>query len=224
VKLESVDKRISSVIVWSYLGFVGLLSSAANPYGKGFLHRIVPALLVLTSLQWFLLLKKLGWQIAGVFAALFAGILIELSRFAGESPRRLLPLLLGALVIQAVVLSFLAPDGQSRGIFLIVTATVGFVIAIGLYLSSLEAGYRFPRTGLFLFWSPLVAMATWISGVAFGWKKSSQILFVCLIAQPGIGLFDMGTSLRETWMHAFAVVFVLIALGFIIAWADDLNK
>jgi hypothetical protein len=219
-----VDKRICSIIVWSYLGFVGLLSRAANPYGAAFLHTVVPALLVLTSLQWFLLLKKLGWQIAGVFAALFASSLVELSRFAGQSPRHLLPLLLGALVILAVVLSFLAPDGQTRGIFVIVTATVGFVISIGLYLSSLEAGFRFPRTGPFLFWSPLVAMATWISGVAFGWKKSSQVLFICLVAQPGIGLFDMGTSLRETWMYAFAVVFVLIALGFVIAWADNLNK
>jgi hypothetical protein len=77
VKLESVDKHICSVIVWSYLGFIGLLSRATNPYGKDFLHTIVPALLVLTSLQWLLLLKKLGWQIAGVCAALSAAVMID---------------------------------------------------------------------------------------------------------------------------------------------------
>jgi hypothetical protein len=224
VKLESVDKHICSVIVWSYLGFIGLLSRAANPFGKGFLHTIVPALLVLTSLQCLLLLKKLGWQIAGVCAALSAGVLIELSRRASGDLHLLLLSLGGALAVQLAVLWFLAPDSLAKRIVLMVTIAVCLIISTGAYLSFLRPDFHLPRTGIFLFWSPLVAMATWVSGVVSGWTKSTQIFFICLVAQSGIGFFDLGTSLGETWMHAFAVVFGFIALGFIFAWADDLNK
>jgi hypothetical protein len=223
-KLESVDKHICSVIVWSYLAFLGLLSRAANPYGEGFLHTIVPALLVLASLQWLLLLKKLAWQVAGVCAALSAGLMIELSRRASRDLHLLLLSLVGALALQLLVLWFLAPDIQAKRIVMMVTVTVCLIISTGAYLSFLWHDLHLPRTGVFLFWSPLVAMATWVSAVASGWTKSMQIFFICLVAQNGIGFFDLGTSLRETWFHALAVVFAFIALGFIFAWADDLNK
>jgi len=224
VKWESVDKHICSVIVWSYLGFIGLLSRAANPYGEGFLHTIVPVLLVLTSLQWLLLLKKLGWQISGVCAALSAGVMVELSRRASRDLHLLLLSLVGALAFQLVVLWLLAPDSQAKRIVMMVTVAVCLIISTGAYLSFLRQDFHPPRTGIFLFWSPLVAMATWVGGVASGWTKSTQIFFICLVAQNGIGFFDLGTSLRETWMHALAVVFGFIALGFIFVWADDLNK
>jgi hypothetical protein len=128
------------------------------------------------------------------------------------------------MAVQLVVLLFLAPDNQAKRIAMMATVTVCMIISTGAYLSFLRHDYQFPRTGIFLFWSPLVAMATWVSGVASGWTKATRIFFICLVAQNGIGFFDLGTSLGESSMYAFSLVFVFITLGFIFAWADDLNK
>jgi hypothetical protein len=127
------------------------------------------------------------------------------------------------IVAQLVVLCFLASDKKTTSIAIAQSLTVLFLILIGTHLSSAgEPSVRL-RTGR-LFWGPLAAMAVWINAASSGWRKTSQIIFIILLVQVSIGFIDMGAMQNATWIWVCAASFFLIAFGFVIGWAEQLNK
>ena len=117
----------------------------------------------------------------------------------------------------------MAADAPTKSIVVAETLTIGLIISLGAYLTSQDGHFHAPRTLRFLFWSPLGAMSLWINGAVSGWKKPTQIVFICLIAQNSIGFIDLGASLHTSWMYGCAALFFILALGFVIAWAEEIN-
>ncbi len=128
------------------------------------------------------------------------------------------------IVVQLIVLSFLATDRKTTSIAIAQSLTVLFLILIGTHLRSTEAVPLRLFTCLLLFWVPLAAMAVWINAVISGWQKYSQILFIILLLQLSMGFADMGAVQKVTWMWVCAAAFFLAALGLVIGWAEQLNK
>jgi hypothetical protein len=217
-----------AIIVWCYVSLLAIFAGARNPYGVDFFPVVVPALLLLVSLQWLLLSSRFGWQTAAICSASAGAVMILLSRssLARENTTNYILILLLPMLAQLVPLWFLAPDNSARSIILAENLSVALMILLGTRLTSYGGDLNFssPRTGRFLFWSPLAALSLWVSGANFGWRKSSRVIFICLIAQNSIGFFDMGVRLQAAWMYACAAGCILAAFAFLIGWAGELNK
>ena len=215
-------------MVWCSLLLLGLFAAPRNPYGADFFSILLPALLLLVSLQWLLLSSRFGWQIATICTAFLGAITILLSRlpWARENPANYVLLMLIAMVAQIAILWFLVPDKAARSILLAENLAVALVILSGTRLAPYEGHLSLPASpaAQSLFWFPLAAMCLWINGAIRGWRKPGRIIFICLIAQNSIGFFDMGVKLHATWMYGYAAGFLLAAFVFLIGWAGELNK
>jgi hypothetical protein len=78
--------------------------------------------------------------------------------------------------------------------------------------------------GRFLPLSPIGAVLLCVSGAAYKWNLTTQVIFVCSILQIGIGLFDAGDASNIRWMSACSFLAVFAALGCAAYWAKDWNK
>ena len=134
---------------------------------------------------------------------------------------RLEPLLAG-LAAQLFLLCFTVSDAAARSIVIVQSLTVASVLPLIVYLGP-GLGRVHLGVGRLLF-APLVALSLWVAGASYGWRKYSQISFILVLVQIATGLFDVGTSIQAKWMYACAFLFVLLALGFVLAWAESLNK
>ena len=120
-------------MVWCSLLLLGLFAAPRNPYGADFFSILLPALLLLVSLQWLLLSSRFGWQIATICTAFLGAITILSSRlpWARENPANYVLLMLIAMVAQIAILWFLVPDKAARSILLAQNLAVALVILSG---------------------------------------------------------------------------------------------
>jgi hypothetical protein len=125
-----MSKSSYAIVVWCSVLLLGLFAGPRNPYGADFFSILVPALLLLVSLQWLLLSSRFGWQIAAMCTAFVGAVTILSSRlpWARENPANYVLLMLIAIVAQLVTLWFLVPEKAARSILLAENLAVALVI------------------------------------------------------------------------------------------------
>jgi heme A synthase len=63
-----------------------------------------------------------------------------------------------------------------------------------------------------------------VHAATYKWRVLTQVTFICIIAQIGMGLLDVGEANNIAWMSVSAGMVGLGVLGLIAYWANDLNK
>jgi hypothetical protein len=193
-----------------------MVAGGRDPLGQNFVRIVIPGLALLNSTQWFLLGRKFGWSLLGFCISLAAAaVLLHLSAFsAGFDFANFVTIFFLGMSAQFAAFWLISTDRRAKNAFLAETIAIGFVVFMGRYMNARHLEMPMASAGRFLFWSPLSAMCLWLGGAISNWRRSTQIVAVCIIAQIGTGLLDVGGANNLRWMvfSAFVVWFSALAL------------
>ncbi|MGA8406981.1 MAG: hypothetical protein WB680_07360 [Candidatus Acidiferrales bacterium] len=197
-----------------------------DPFGRDFTQIVVPGLVLLVGLQWFLLPIHYLWKALGlcVDVTVFSLLFHYGSRSNGVDPLDFGTYLFLAMFAQAAILWFLAPDNSTRAIVVSTSLITSYVVFLGAYLGHRAIEYPLAASGRFLVLSPLIGMFLLVYGSTFKWRFATQVVLVCVVFQVGMGLFDVGQANGIRWMSVLCVLVWITGLGLIGLWAKDWNK
>jgi|SRR6185437_3779362 len=187
-----------------------------NPYGTPFFPVAIPGLVLFNSLQWLAISIRGIWRATGMLGSILAafGMMLLYAKLDFGTFAAVFILALGA---QAVLLWLVSSEWAERSIVLVEHVSVAFVVLVGLDLNLRGVAAHLDAspgtTADFLFWAPLLAVLLWAGGVAFRKDKAAQLVLICVIAQIGMGLLDLGTIWHISWALPASVVAVFAALG-----------
>jgi hypothetical protein len=220
-----MSKRAYSVIVGLFLCFALAFQRGRTPFGNDFIRIFVPCLLVLNSLHWFVLPKKVVWKAAGFCTSLAVFSLIHFSfiRSQGNDFANFATFLFLFVVAQYLAFWAVTPDNSIRTVSGATNLATLFIILLGVFMNTHGAiTPRFSEARLLI--SPLAALLMTAMSDAYKWNAWIQVTLVCTIVQIGIGLFDIGADNNLRWMVVCSVLVICAALGLAAFWAKDLNK
>jgi hypothetical protein len=197
-----------------------------DPFGSGFTRVVVPSLVLLIGLQWFLVPMHYLWKALGLCVDLtvFSLLFYYSSRSTGIDTVDFGTYLFLAMSAQAAILWFLAPDNSTRVIVVSTSLVTSYVVFLGVYFGHRAIEYPLAASGRFLVLSPLIGMFLLIYGSTFKWRFATQVVLVCIVFQVGMGLLDVGQANDIRWMSILCVLVWIAGLGLIGLWAKDWNK
>ncbi len=222
-----MSKRAYSVVMALFFLFAVAFQRGRNPFGREFVTVFLPGLLILNSLHWLVLPKKLIWRVLGSFSSLlvFSFLYCLLCvRSQDKDPADFATFLLLFVVAQILAFWLLSPDTPTRTISITINSGTLFLVFLGVFLNTHGIETLGFSRGRFLLLSPVGAMFLSVSAAAYKWSLITQVIFVCAILQVGIGLFDAGEASNIRWMSACSVLAVFVGLGCAAYWAKDWNK
>ena len=221
-----MSQRAYSLVVMFFLCLTIAFHLVRNPVGDDFVRFFVPAILLLNSLLWFILSKKIGWKVLGFGTsfAVYAFLCLYYLRSTAIGFADFGTFLFLAIVGFNISFWLVASDPRARTISTTVGLTTLFVILVGVFLITHSVHNLGLSNGRFLLLSPLFAMFLAVHAATYKWRVLTQVTFICIIAQIGMGLLDVGEANNIAWMSVSAGVVGLGVLGLIAYWANDLNK
>jgi hypothetical protein len=221
-----MSKRAYSIVVGLFFCLGIVFQHETKPFGKDFITVFVPSLLFLNSLQWFILPTRVLWKVVGFCSSLtiLSFLYFSYMRSQGKGLADFATFLFLFIVAQCLVFWVLTPDSPTRKIAVSTNSATLFLILFGVFLNARGIDTFGFSGGRFLLLSPLGAMYLSVTGAAYKWHFLTQVIFICTIAQIGMGLFDVGEASNIRWMSACSVLVVFIALGFAAYWAKEWNK
>jgi hypothetical protein len=160
-----------------------------------------------------------GSRLRHVFCSLCISVSLLLA-LDDDRPRRLFLAIVGFNITFWLV----ASDPRVRTISTTVGLTTLFVVLVGVFLIAHNVHNLGLSNGRFLLLSPLFAMFLAVASAPYKWHFLTQVTFICIIAQIGMGLLDVGEANHIAWMSVSAGLVGLGVLGLIAYWANDLNK
>jgi hypothetical protein len=193
-------------------------------FGNDLPKATVPALLILSSTQWLLLLPRFGWR-AAVFSTMASGtILTAVFQVCAAREQRSLgvSLALIGLTVQLLLLYLAVSGSSARGIITVHSLMVALLLSLTAYVGPILGHVHLALERILI--TPLLALSLWIAGVQYGWRKHAQIVFIILFVQTAIGFIDVGAFIQTKWMYGCALLCMLLALAFVIGWAKSLNE
>lgn len=219
-------RHVYTIVVGFFVGVAVIFGRESDPFGRNFVSIVVPCLLCLGSLQWFVPPAKLRWRILGSSVSLVSALALL---FFYSSSGRLsfadfATMLILGMFGQLVLLRLLDKDPVARSVTLAITLGITFVIVLGLYVIAARVELPFSSSGRFLLWSPLAAMALWVSSVTTKWTKITRLIFIIMVVQMAMGLLDAGAGQNIQWLIVLAFVLGLAALGITAWWAKSLER
>jgi len=225
--IVDVSKRAYFVVMLLFFLLAAAFQHGRNPFGAEFVTVFLPSLLFLNSLHWSVLPKKVTWRVLGFCTSILAFSFLYYVLYVrshGNDLGDFATLLLLLLVAQILVFWFLTSDIPTRTISITINSGTLFLVFLGVFLNTRGIETLGFSGGRFLLLSPLGAMLLSISGAAYKWSLATQVIFVCVILQIGMGLLDVGEASNIGWMSAGAALAVFAALGCAAYWAKDWNK
>jgi len=182
--------------------------------------------LLLKSLSWFILSKKIGWKVLGFGTsfAVYAFLCLCYLRSTTIGFADFGTFLFLAIVGFNISFWLVASDSRVRTISTTVGLTTLFVILVGVFLIAHNVHNLGLSNGRFLLLSPSFAMFLAVDAATYKWRVLTQVTFICIIAQIGMGLLDVGEANHIAWMSVSAGLVGLGVLGLIAYWANDLDK
>jgi len=221
-----MSHRAYFIVVMFFLCLTIVFHLVRNPVGEDFVRFFVPALLFLNSLSWFILSKKIGWKLLGFGTSfvVYAFLYIAYLRLTTVDFADFGTFLFLAVVGFNITFWLVASDTRVRTISTTIGLTTLFVVLVGVFLIAHNVHNLGLSNGRFLLLSPLFAMSLSVAAATYKWHVLTQVTFICIIAQIGMGLLDVGEANHIAWMSVSAGVVGLGVLGLIAYWANDLNK
>ncbi len=219
-----MSKRAYSLVVVLFFCFGIVFQHDRNALGKEFVTVFVPALLLLNSLQWFLLPRS-PWKAGGFCGSLlvFAALYFSYSSFEGDAFANFATFLLLFIAASGLAFWLLTADPAIRSISLSINLTTLFIVLLGSFLHIRGiVDFGFSAAGALLL-GPLLALCLSVTGAAYNWPVAMQVGFLCTLVQIGVRLFDIGETNNLRWMSVCAALTGFIALGLTAYWAKDWN-
>ena len=187
-----------------------------DPFGRDFTRIVVPSLILLIGLQWFLVPMHYLWKALGLCLDLTVFWLLFYYGFsAGIDTVDFGTYLFLAMSAQTAILWFLAPDNSTRVIVVSTSLITSYLVFLGVYLGHRAIEYPLAASGRFLVLSPLIGMFLLIYGSTFKWRLATQVVLVCVVFQVGIGLLDVGQTNDIRWMSILCLLVWIAGLGLI---------
>jgi len=218
-----MSKRTYYLVASSYFWFVSILEVARGSFGREFVLVVAPGLLLLNTLQWFVLPNNCVWRLIG-FASAFGCVSVLYFSYS-QGPNIGLPDFSNCLFLvtaaESIVIWFLTSDGGTRAISIVTNLTTLFAVPMGFLINS--RAMAVPEfSGARLTLCPIAVMLFVAKSSIWGWRNHDRWGCVLTIAQIGIGLLDLG-GLVPSWIALSFVPVLFIALGLTLYWAKNLN-
>jgi hypothetical protein len=217
--------RAYPFIVGLFLCLAFALHVGRSPIGNNFTQVIVPGLLFLNSLHWLTLPQKLLWRAAaaGVSFAVFLALYFAFLRSARQDFADFATFLFLLAVVQNAALYLLTRDNSVRLIAAAANVTTVFVVILGVFLSVHDL--VIPRlSGERILVSPIGALLLCVMAADDKWRSETQVMLMLVMAQIGIGFFDVGEANGIRWMLVSCGILAFAALGIVLYWAKERNE
>ena len=194
-----------------------------DPFHHNFVRITIPSLLLLNSLQWFNLPQKPLWRLVGFCLSLSVTVLfLRVDILPGDGRFvDITTVFFVGMAIHSSLLYALAGDRLTRRVILAASITIAFLVLFGTYANMRHLEFPLGATRRLLFLCPLAAMALYAGSAIFRWQKWTQIVFLCIVAQVGVGLLDVGGTNKIRWLSISAFGLWFAGLCLLAFWSKE---
>lgn len=208
------------------IGMALIFGGRANPFRENYVSAVVPILFLVISALWLVLPIRPLLGVVAVCIATSAQLLLLFS----WSHWKVLGFVGFASIFGTATSLHLAAillvgrhDGRLRQVAIAAHLGTVFTVLVGLYLISAGIHFQDLYAGRCLFWFPLAAAVLWINSAVTVWRGMAEVFFILLLAQIGVGLFEIGLDRTIVWMSALALIMWLSAAVLAVYWAKSIN-